>query len=149
EKTAYGNASPEVGERLCQYGTLLKEMGDRRAAVDAFEQALPILEHGGPARRSDVVAVLGALGSLHVEDSQPRVATGYLQRALPMAESQFGRTDPRVGVILHDLALAKHQQYARGEAKDLMTRALAIFEGRLGAADKRTRACRTTLAAWR
>ncbi|MCX4243456.1 serine/threonine-protein kinase [Paraliomyxa miuraensis] len=126
-------AEPAVeGYSLVNEGSVLREQGEPRQALERFREALGVFErtlgtdHPSTASAEhDIAAVLRTQGELDQ-------ALEHQQRALAILERVLGPGHPKVAMAVNGVGLVLKQQGKHDEALVVLERALAIQESALG-----------------
>lgn len=134
-KEGFEDSKGQIGNIALSYGEFLHATGNLSLAKDLYEKAQCAAEREDVSDNSclassnmiSVEVLLGAscaLGQLLSHSGKFSEAEDVLTKALTMAESHFGSSHPKVGVILTCIALM-YKQKAKSEASS----AILIQEG--------------------
>jgi tetratricopeptide (TPR) repeat protein len=113
---------------------LLDRQGRVEEAVAHYKESLATIERAtGTDQNRETIITLLNLGVQLTRDGRTREALPILARALPIAESVYGKDHPDVGRVLtvRSFALAGERDFAGARAD--ITRALGILERAFGA----------------
>jgi serine/threonine protein kinase/tetratricopeptide (TPR) repeat protein len=114
---------------------LVRLLGYERAQVDlALEQAAVaeawvarLRGVSGPAQ-----TLAATLGALHSSRGEHDVAYSHYERALALAEAEFGLEHPRISGLLNNLGEVRRRQGRHAEARALLLRSLDLKQRTLG-----------------
>ena len=104
--------------------------GDLPAALDYYQRAVAVLENSREV--PGLIGVLSGMGILYGYMNQQEEAVATLERAVALAEQEFGAGHPWTANRINDLAVHLHVNGDHAAALALYQRALAIAEERLG-----------------
>jgi len=129
---AYGKNHVGVALTRAALGTVLRDLGQHKAAKEKFEQALEILESAYGKDHVTVASTLTNLGNVLVDLGQHEAAKEKFERALVIDERAYGKDHVKTAIPLTNLGnvLADLGQYEA--AKEKCERALVIDERAYG-----------------
>jgi hypothetical protein len=143
----FGKAHPEVAGHHATLASILRTIGDPRAAETHLRSALDIWRRGrvtpGPAQ----AAVLVELASIEREAHRLGWAVAHLEEALRIREAMARPDDLELAALLHTLGSARVEAGAAQAAVESLERAARIRQAHLAADDQRTQASLRALAA--
>jgi CHAT domain-containing protein len=125
-----GPDHPLTATVLNNFGDMLREFGDRRAARQFLERGLKIREAG--RNELTVAASLGALALLNMLDGDYPAAKTQLDRALEIRERLLGPEHLGTATTLFDLGRLYVDSGRYGEARMVLERALRVRERLVG-----------------
>jgi len=107
----------------------LRDQGRLSEIEPVYKQALAIQEQYLKPNDDSLGQTLQMLASVYREEGNSEAALPLCQRALKIAEHNFGRNDPRVAAILNEYAGNLQELGRTGEASAMRIRAEAIPTG--------------------
>ncbi|NBB93668.1 MAG: tetratricopeptide repeat protein [Gammaproteobacteria bacterium] len=146
----YSGPHVTLGQRWNNYGAVLASLGDRRAAIDAWQRAREILEAlEEQGNRTVLAGVANNLGFVLLETGQADRAEAQFERSLELLEATVGRNHGfHVSVSLNlGRCLADQARVDEAEAvfRDALARAIDFY----GEDDSRTLSIRAHLGGLR
>lgn len=126
-ESVYTGPHPAMAQRWNNLGSVLVEMGDRPAAIEAFGRAIEILEAvPGDASRSVLAGPLNNLGFLHMSVGQYEKAATQFRESLKLLEASTGREHRNhiavSGNLGRCLSLAGNYRQAEALLEDALAR---------------------------
>jgi tetratricopeptide (TPR) repeat protein len=124
----FGPDHPQVASTVNNLGASLRSMGDLSGARDCFARALKIGRGQDLPDPKFIATCLNNLG--HVLNAQGREeeAEAYYVEALKTAEAHFAADHPEVALYSHNLGLVRADLGDLTGGRDLLRRAVAIWE---------------------
>jgi tetratricopeptide (TPR) repeat protein len=127
KERAYGRDHPQVAITLANLGIAHSDLGDHAKERDMLERALAIEERAYGRDHAQVALTLMNLGVAYMDGlGEDAKARDLFERALPILEQAHGRDHVRVAHTLGNLGEAQKKLGNVAEARDHLTRALAI-----------------------
>jgi len=120
-------------------------MGDARAAIAYFEQALAIDREASGERHPAVATGLNNLGAAWQELGEPRKAMAYYEQALAINREVYGERHPDVATRLNNLGSAWYALGEHQKAIAYLEQALEIFTAVYGPEHPLTRRVQSNL----
>ncbi|CAN5774586.1 hypothetical protein BH11MYX2_BH11MYX2_24260 [soil metagenome] len=124
------------GERVATVRAhALKQVGKIDESIAQYRRAIAALEPRAardPARKLELAAAIGALGSTLGAAGQPAAGIVELRRGLAIEEPALGAMHPEVGRTLHDLAALERDTGEATAAERDFLRTRAIFAASYG-----------------
>ncbi|HSF14077.1 MAG TPA: CHAT domain-containing protein [Vicinamibacteria bacterium] len=128
-ESVYGPDDPHLAEPLLiQVGYLLHVDSKWRAAKEAFEWALRLLEKSKGPESPEVADVMSRLAGVLFDLDQTQDAVSMAQRALRIRETNFGESDPRLVQEIYRLGNLLFMQGRYRESAARYQRAIDILE---------------------
>ena len=124
-----GKRLPDV---LIGKGSALWGQGRYDDAIDAFEEAVPLLERQGSGRIATLASAYVNLGNVYWSKGDYDEALSYYDRSLPLQVKGRGETHQYVGLIYFNRATLFLMKKDYGAAIASADKALPIFIGALG-----------------
>jgi tetratricopeptide (TPR) repeat protein len=161
KQSELGGTAPAVARSASDLGLFLKSLGEFQGAIAPLQKALEIDSLNGDvmlaADQENLASVLIELN--RVNEALPLIqaasqgrdaavearcfsilasidsanAAAYYMQAIEAQEKASGKDDPRIAMLLNNLALALRAKDDNRSAEPLLRRALAIQEAKLGA----------------
>src|SRR5262249_43325395 len=125
----YGPDSVEAGRSLRELGDVLQELYAYRAAIDAYQRALPIFTRTRGMNHPETGVVLQNMAQAMAEDGDLDAAAALLIRSEAIKNRTYGPMDEMFG--LFNLGNLRERQGRLDEAADLTQRAFALGEKNL------------------
>jgi serine/threonine-protein kinase len=128
----YTGPHTSMAQRWNNLGSVLFGLGDRPAAIEAFEHAAAILEAlPGDGQRSVLAGPFNNLGFLSMSVGRYEQAEDYFDRALALLEASTGREHSNhiatTGNLGRNLALMGEHDRAEALLEDALERARRLF----------------------
>jgi tetratricopeptide (TPR) repeat protein len=126
---AFGAQHPELMASARACGALERRLGHRERARDLYERAHSIaVETYGP-RHEEVARALDGLAALRLDAGAPAEAERLLRDALAITQTKH---DALTGIVLRSLARSLREQGRVEEAREEITRAIAVLRSSVG-----------------
>jgi len=113
--------------RLSALARVYGKEGDLRAALDAFQRALTLIEKTEGTEHMDDAKVLNGIGVLLADFKRYQEALDYYRRAIDLMTKIFGPDHPMLALALANQAEALNGLHRYDDARAAAERALAIW----------------------
>lgn len=123
-----GKTDLRVASGLNSLARSYREQGHYEKALPLLKRSLEIVKKSKEAKASDRVAALKNLGLLMREMGESDKSVPYYEDAIKLQRSGFGENDQSLVDTYQDLAAAYQEQEDYENARDLLTKALAICD---------------------
>lgn len=127
----FGDESPAVALRISNIATVEYALGDHKGGIESTMQSLKILRKFYPDSHPEIGKTVKQLGDMELHTGLVTQAEESYTTALEIAMETYTHEHPAIGSALFDLAVCV-QESSPNNAKNLLRRAVKIFQTSLG-----------------